>query len=86
MSEKPIYFASDIHLGSVPTEAERAFVRWLTYTAAHASELILNGDLFDFWFEYGSVIPGGHTRTLGALADLVERGLPVTLMGGNHDW
>ena len=86
MSEKPIYFASDIHLGSVPTEAERAFVRWLTYTAAHASELILNGDLFDFWFEYGSVIPGGHTRTLGALADLVDGGLPVTLMGGNHDW
>jgi UDP-2,3-diacylglucosamine hydrolase len=48
--------------------------------------LILNGDVFDFWFEYGSVIPSGHTRTLGALAELVDGGLPVTLMGGNHDW
>ena len=86
MSEKPIHFASDIHLGAVPPETERAFVRWLMYTADCASELILNGDLFDFWFEYGSVIPGGHTRTLGALADLVDGGLPVTLMGGNHDW
>jgi len=86
MSEKPIHFASDIHLGAVPSETERAFVRWLIYTADCASELILNGDLFDFWFEYGSVIPGGHTRTLGALADLVDGGLPVTLMGGNHDW
>ncbi len=86
MSEKPIYFASDVHLGAVPVETERAFVRWLQHTADCASELILNGDLFDFWFEYGSVIPGGHTRTLGALADLVDGGLPVTLMGGNHDW
>jgi UDP-2,3-diacylglucosamine hydrolase len=86
MSEKPIHFASDVHLGAVPAETERTFVRWLMYTAEHASELILNGDLFDFWFEYGSVIPGGHTRTLGALADLVDGGLPVTLMGGNHDW
>ena len=86
MSEKPIHFASDVHLGAVPIETERAFVRWLMYTADHASELILNGDLFDFWFEYGSVIPGGHTRTLGALAELVDGGLPVTLIGGNHDW
>ena len=86
MSEKPIYFASDVHLGAVPPETERAFIRWLTYTADHASELVLNGDLFDFWFEYGSVIPGGHARALGALAELVDSGLPVTLMGGNHDW
>lgn len=86
MSEKPIHFASDIHLGAVPAETERSFVRWLMHTADCASELILNGDLFDFWFEYGSVIPGGHARTLGALADLVDGGLPVTLMGGNHDW
>ena len=86
MSQKPIHFASDVHLGAVPPETERAFIRWLMYTADHASELILNGDLFDFWFEYSSVIPGGHTRALGALAELVDGGLPVTLMGGNHDW
>ena len=86
MPDKPIHFASDVHLGAVPPDTERAFVRWLMYTADRASELILNGDLFDFWFEYGSVIPGGHTRTLGALAELVDGGLPVTLMGGNHDW
>jgi UDP-2,3-diacylglucosamine hydrolase len=86
MSEKPIHFASDVHLGAVPPETERAFIRWLTYTADHASELVLNGDLFDFWFEYRSVIPGGHARALGALAELVDSGLPVTLMGGNHDW
>ncbi|HKJ92778.1 MAG TPA: UDP-2,3-diacylglucosamine diphosphatase, partial [Longimicrobiales bacterium] len=47
--------------------------------------LLLAGDLFDFWFEYGSVIPGKHFRVLAALADLVDGGVPVTMIGGNHD-
>src|SRR5690606_24926378 len=47
--------------------------------------LLLNGDLFDFWFEYGTVIPGRHFRVLAALADLVDAGIPVTMVGGNHD-
>jgi len=86
MSEKPIHLASDIHLGIVPHETEDAFLRWLEHTGDSASQLILNGDLFDFWFEYRSAVPRGHTRVLGALARLVDGGLPVTLMGGNHDW
>ena len=86
MSEKPIYIASDIHLGLAPLETEQAFLRWLNHTAECASELILNGDVFDFWFEYRSVIPRGHTRVLGALANLVDRGVRVTIMAGNHDW
>lgn len=47
---------------------------------------MVNGDLFDFWFEYGSVVPRGHTRTLGLLAEVVDSGTPVVLFGGNHDW
>ena len=86
MAEKPIHLASDIHLGVVPRDTEDAFVSWLEYTGESASQLILNGDLFDFWFEYRSAVSRGHTRVLGALARLVDGGLPVTLMGGNHDW
>ena len=86
MSEKPIHLASDIHLGVVPPETEDAFLSWLEHTGASASQLILNGDLFDFWFEFRSGVPRGHTRVLDALASLVDSGLPVTLMGGNHDW
>jgi UDP-2,3-diacylglucosamine hydrolase len=82
----PVFIVSDIHLGVVSRERERAFVRWLSELGRTASELIINGDLFDFWFEYGSVIPRGHTRVLGALASLVDGGTPVRLMGGNHDW
>ena len=86
MSPKPIYLASDVHLGAVNAERELAFVRWLGHARDAASEVILNGDLFDFWFEYRAAIPRGHTRVLGALATLVDAGVPVRFMGGNHDW
>jgi len=79
------YIASDLHLGAVPDATEREFLRFLDVVGADGSSLLLNGDLFDFWFEYGSVIPGRHFRVLAGLADLVEAGIPVTLTGGNHD-
>ena len=85
MSSQPVYVASDIHLGAVPASTERRFVDFLDHVAAHASRLIVNGDLFDFWFEYGEVVPGRHFRTLAGLARVVEAGVPVALVGGNHD-
>lgn len=85
-SSKPVLIASDVHLGAVAPEQERAFLTWLRSTAERASWLILNGDLFDFWFEYRRGIPRGHEEVLTVLSELVSGGLPVTLMGGNHDW
>jgi UDP-2,3-diacylglucosamine hydrolase len=82
---KPEYIASDVHLGGVPKETERTFVQFLEHVGESASRLLLAGDLFDFWFEYGSVIDGRHFRVLAALSKLVEGGIPVTLAGGNHD-
>ena len=86
MQGPPIYLASDVHLGVAPPETERAFLAWLEYCGTEASSVIINGDLFDFWFEYRHAIPRGHTRILGALTSLVDSGVPVLLMGGNHDW
>tara|TARA_Y100000590_G_scaffold465153_1_gene636614 strand:- start:1313 stop:2056 length:744 start_codon:yes stop_codon:yes gene_type:complete len=86
MLDKTIHIASDIHLGIVPRDTEDSFLRWLEYSGAVASDLILNGDLFDFWFEFRSGIPKGHERVLEALRNLIDSGIPVTLMGGNHDW
>jgi UDP-2,3-diacylglucosamine hydrolase len=86
MPPKPVYIVSDTHLGAVSREREREFVRWLGHAGEAASEVIVNGDLFDFWFEYKSVVPRGHTRVLGALAALVDAGVPVRFVGGNHDW
>ena len=85
MSDKPYLIVSDTHLGAVPRETERAFRDFLACARETASGLLINGDLFDFWFEYGSVILREHYRTLAALAEVVEAGVPVSFVGGNHD-
>jgi UDP-2,3-diacylglucosamine hydrolase len=79
------YIASDVHLGAVPPETERIFVGFLDHAGQDASTMLINGDLFDFWFEYGEVIPGKHFRVLAAMSELVDAGVRVILMGGNHD-
>jgi UDP-2,3-diacylglucosamine hydrolase len=60
-------------------------VRFLDRVGDDGASLLIAGDLFDFWFEYGDVIPGPYFRTLAALARLVDAGIPVLLVGGNHD-
>lgn len=86
---KKTYFASDFHLGvdgRLPArERERQIVRWLDAIAPEAEALYLVGDLFEFWFEYGSVVPKGFTRFLGKLAELRDAGLPIHVFTGNHD-
>ncbi len=50
-----------------------------------ANHLVINGDLFDFWFEYRSVISRSAFPTLAALAELRGAGVELTVTGGNHD-
>ncbi|MGQ0814185.1 MAG: UDP-2,3-diacylglucosamine diphosphatase [Gemmatimonadota bacterium] len=82
---KPDYIVSDTHLGAVPRETEREFIRFLEHAGANAATLLINGDLFDFWFEWGPVIPAKYYRVLAGIAAVVDAGVPVTLIGGNHD-
>lgn len=86
---KKIVFASDFHLGTkgaLSTEArEKNIVRWMNEVAAEADEIFFLGDVFDFWYEYRSVVPKGFTRFLGALATLADSGKPIHMFTGNHD-
>ncbi len=84
--ERTALVASDQHLGAAPPERAAAFRSWLEQVPDRGRHLVLNGDLFDFWFEYGSAVPRGHTRVLGALAALVDAGVRIDFLGGNHDW
>lgn len=86
MLDRPVHLASDVHLGAIPPEREQAFLSWLASRADQASRVVINGDLFDFWFEYVRGVPRGYERVLRVLSELVAAGVPVTLMGGNHDW
>lgn len=86
---KKIYFASDNHLGAPTKEAsfprEKKFVAWLEEIKHDAAAIFLLGDLFDFWFEYKTVVPRGFTRTLGKLAEISDSGIPIHYFVGNHD-
>ncbi|EAR02896.1 putative UDP-2,3-diacylglucosamine hydrolase [Maribacter sp. HTCC2170] len=86
---KKVYFASDNHLGAPTKEKsfprEQKFVAWLNMVKQDAAAIFLLGDLFDFWFEYKTVVPKGFTRTLGKLAEITDAGIPVYYFVGNHD-
>ncbi len=89
MKPVKVYFASDFHLG-IPDYAsslirEKKIVAWLEMVSIDASEIFLMGDIFDFWFEYKTVIPKGYVRLLGKIAELTDRGIPIHLFRGNHD-
>ena len=87
--KKKIYFASDFHFG-IPDhdsslEREKLFVRWLDEIKDDAAHIFLMGDIFDFWYEYKTVVPKGFVRLLGKLAEIADAGIPISLFRGNHD-
>jgi UDP-2,3-diacylglucosamine hydrolase len=81
----PCYIVSDAHLGVASPEIERSFVSFLRSLAGDARSLIINGDLFDFWFEWKTVIPRRSFRALAALAELKDAGVEILWVAGNHD-
>lgn len=90
MSERSVVFLSDAHLGvqSAVDEAGRTakLHAFLASLPGRASELYIVGDLFDFWFEYGTAIPRRYFGTLVALQRLREAGVAITYLNGNHDF
>ncbi|MDP2235161.1 MAG: UDP-2,3-diacylglucosamine diphosphatase [Bacteroidales bacterium] len=86
---KNIYFASDFHLGVPDHDSslrrELLLVKWLEEITPTAKEIFLMGDIFDFWFEYKTVVPKGYVRLLGKIATLTDNGIPVHIFRGNHD-
>ena len=86
---KNIYFLSDAHLGSLAIahrrQQERRLVRFLDEVKDRAQAIYMLGDMFDFWFEYSTVVPRGFTRFLGKVSELTDLGVEVHYFAGNHD-
>lgn len=83
-----IYFASDFHLKATSAESavrEERICRWIKSVANNMDALYLVGDVFDFWFDYKTVIPKGYTRLLSCLFELRQSNIPVYFFTGNHD-
>ena len=86
---KKIYFLSDFHLGAPDykssLEREKKLVRFLDLAMQDAAAIFVVGDLFDFWYEYRTVVPKGYTRILGKMASITDSGIPMYFFVGNHD-
>ena len=82
-----VLFLTDAHLGSGSDtlQREQELCQLLDKMKGDIDVLILLGDLFDFWFSYRQVVPRGHTRFLGKLAELSDLGIEIHFFIGNHD-
>jgi UDP-2,3-diacylglucosamine hydrolase len=86
---KKICFISDAHFGiSLPgfDDREDLFFHFLEREADSLSELYIVGDLFDFWIEYRHAIRPDYFLVLHHLRRLIDRGVTVHYLAGNHDF
>jgi UDP-2,3-diacylglucosamine hydrolase len=61
---------ADAHLGAVPSSVDEALLTFLDAAPALGDCLLVNGDLFEFWFSYRRAIPRSGFRVASALAGL----------------
>lgn len=87
---KSIFFISDAHLGfdNKDVEAHRVFLflRFLEHVQNSGRMLVIIGDLFDFWFEYESVVPRKYFDILFMLKRMCDQKIEVHYVTGNHDF
>ena len=85
-----IYFISDIHLGiferSEDKPREDFLLGFLRSIEMDCETLFIAGDLFDFWFDYKTVIPKFYYRTIALLHDFTQKGIKIEYIIGNHDF
>ncbi len=85
-----LFVFSDAHLGANDETLERLkrnkIIELLELVKERGSRLVILGDLYDFWFEYKNAIPKQQLKVIFKLAELVEAGIPVDYVSGNHDF
>jgi UDP-2,3-diacylglucosamine hydrolase len=86
-----IYFISDVHLGMKHYDykklQEQLVINFFDKIIEEkAKELIIVGDFFDSWIEYKQVVPKGFYRIFSKIYDLVNSGIKITYLAGNHDF
>jgi UDP-2,3-diacylglucosamine hydrolase len=88
--KKKIYFFSDAHLGLGTKEEdhqrELRLVRFLDSIEHDAEQIFIVGDLFDYWFEYRTVVPKNYFRLFSKLAELKDHNIRLYFIVGNHDF
>lgn len=89
-NSKKSYFISDTHFGFYEYQKEKPLIEKFEKLCKEISEqqgnFYILGDLFDYWFEYKSVIQKYSYRILTCLEKMSEVGINITYLIGNHDF
>lgn len=89
MSDGAVYFISDAHLGDqlpYPPRRQTDLINFLSSIDNRMTHLYVLGDLFDFWIEYRHAIRPDFFPILHCFRSLVEKGIQVEYVCGNHDF
>ncbi|MCP4574180.1 MAG: UDP-2,3-diacylglucosamine diphosphatase [bacterium] len=88
-SEQPaVLFVADAHFHLEPDATEqRRVARFLDFLqmAEQADDLVLLGDIFDFWFDYPHFRLKDYDGILSGLDAVRDAGTRLHFVGGNHD-
>ena len=83
-----VLFVADSHFHLHPDARERdrldRFLAFLDFSR-RATDLVLLGDIFDFWFDYPHFRLDGYEDLLHALDAVRAAGTRLHFVGGNHD-
>ncbi len=85
MFPAPCFVLGDAHVGAAPADVEETLLALLDRARVEAGSVVLNGDVFDFHFEWKHSVTRPSIRVLAALSRLVASGVPVLYIAGNHD-
>ncbi|MBN2333504.1 MAG: UDP-2,3-diacylglucosamine diphosphatase [Deltaproteobacteria bacterium] len=78
-------FIADAHLKHPADKNYRKMVAFLSNLPHDVDNLIILGDFFDFWFGYHDVVYADYVPILATLETLVERGIRLYFVEGNHE-
>tara|TARA_Y100001970_G_scaffold291334_1_gene428098 strand:- start:2925 stop:3659 length:735 start_codon:yes stop_codon:yes gene_type:complete len=86
----PVYFVSDVHFQMTNSDREK-LRRKKMYSLFEkikisGGTLIIGGDFFDFWYDYGYYVPPEFKDVFEKLNELHESGIEIHYIAGNHDY
>ena len=86
----PVYFISDNHFqtNDLHNELERRLLLFNLFEKINITggSLVIGGDFFDFWFDYGNTQIQGYESIFNALEKLNLNGIKIHYVLGNHDF
>lgn len=86
----PLYFISDSHIGMEINQPEikrrQKIFQLFDKIKLSGGTLIIGGDFFDFWFEFGKKTPDIYKDIFKELESLKDNGIDIHYVAGNHDY